>query len=290
MARTIVAESRIARGSVTRNTLRAAGTLPTTRVPLRGGGGGSNTKPSNPRPPVRETGISLCATIPSESYFTYQFTLGPSALSSEDANSTCAFAAALTRTPNASVPLSAVEYGASAESSRSASVILVLVLSTMMLSPLAGSLCPGWASSVSTFTARTGDTDLPNITGVGAVFFDPRDAGTEFELYEDVRERIMPGAFDRCLRQRQDVRGLFNHDPNCLLGRTAAGTMNLSVDKRGLVVEITDAGRQKLRVPRRGVGCFRRSLLTRFLLHDGMMDHALDQRSKRGQILFLDSQ
>ena len=49
-----------------------------------------------------------------------------------------------------------MEYGASAESSRSASVILVLVLSTMMLSPLAGSLCPGWASSVSTFTARTG--------------------------------------------------------------------------------------------------------------------------------------
>ena len=84
----------------------------------------------------------------------------------------------------------------------------------------------------------TGDTDLPNITGVGAVFFDPRDAGTEFELYEDVRERIMPGAFDRCLRQRQDVRGLFNHDPNCLLGRTAAGTMNLTVDKRGLVYEI----------------------------------------------------
>jgi HK97 family phage prohead protease len=66
----------------------------------------------------------------------------------------------------------------------------------------------------------------------GAVFFDPDDSGTEYEMYDDVFERIMPGAFDKALRE-DDVRGTFNHDSSCLLGRTASGTMRLSVDRRG---------------------------------------------------------
>ena len=37
------------------------------------------------------------------------------------------------------------------------------------------------------------------------------------------------------------MRGLFNHDPNLLLGRTSAGTMKLSVDSRGLVYDISAA-------------------------------------------------
>ena len=36
----------------------------------------------------------------------------------------------------------------------------------------------------------------------------------------------------------QDTRGLFNHDPNYLLGRTTSGTLRLSVDERGLAYEI----------------------------------------------------
>ncbi len=48
----------------------------------------------------------------------------------------------------------------------------------------------------------------------------------------------MPGAFDRALRQNQDVAGLFNHDPNLVLGRTSAGTMALTKDATGLRYEI----------------------------------------------------
>ena len=38
-------------------------------------------------------------------------------------------------------------------------------------------------------------------------------------------EIIRPGAFDEVLRNKPDVRCLFNHDPNQVLGRTAAGTL-----------------------------------------------------------------
>jgi HK97 family phage prohead protease len=52
------------------------------------------------------------------------------------------------------------------------------------------------------------------------------------------REIIRPGAFERALASGQDVRGLVNHDPNLLLGRTASGTMRLAEDDRGLRYEI----------------------------------------------------
>ncbi|HEX4612079.1 MAG TPA: HK97 family phage prohead protease [Urbifossiella sp.] len=93
------------------------------------------------------------------------------------------------------------------------------------------------------------------ITGYAAVFYDPSDPGTEYRLYDDLVERIMPGAFDRALRE-DDVRGLFNHDDNLILGRTAAGTMRLSVDRRGLKYEIdppdTTTARDLLESLRRG--------------------------------------
>ncbi len=76
------------------------------------------------------------------------------------------------------------------------------------------------------------------IVGYGAVFYDPANPATEYELWEDMRERIMPGAFDRALREKHDARGLFNHDPSALLGRVVAGTMRLSVDSKGLRYEI----------------------------------------------------
>ncbi len=75
------------------------------------------------------------------------------------------------------------------------------------------------------------------ISGYGAVFYDGSE-GSEYKLASDFVERIMPGAFDKAIKERHDVRGLFNHDPNQILGRTQAGTMTLSVDGRGLQYEI----------------------------------------------------
>ena len=46
------------------------------------------------------------------------------------------------------------------------------------------------------------------------------------------REQIAPGAFDG--RLNDDVRALFNHDPNRILGRTASGTLTLKIDEVGL--------------------------------------------------------
>lgn len=46
------------------------------------------------------------------------------------------------------------------------------------------------------------------------------------------REQISPGAFDEVLED--DVRALFNHDSNYVLGRTKSGTLKLEQNQRGL--------------------------------------------------------
>lgn len=48
------------------------------------------------------------------------------------------------------------------------------------------------------------------------------------------RERIMPGAFTRSLKQGADVKCLMNHDANFLLGRTKSGTLQLTDSRTGL--------------------------------------------------------
>ena len=75
------------------------------------------------------------------------------------------------------------------------------------------------------------------LTGYGAVFPKPGEPGTRFEWWRFIEE-IDPHAFDRALEEKQDVVGLFNHDPSQILGRTKPGTMRLSVDKIGLLYEI----------------------------------------------------
>ena len=85
--------------------------------------------------------------------------------------------------------------------------------------------------------AADGQGDV--ITGYGAVFFNAADPGTEYALWSDIIERILPGAFDRALRE-DDVRCFFNHDPNLILGRrnpaaaAAEQTLSLSIDSVGL--------------------------------------------------------
>lgn len=73
------------------------------------------------------------------------------------------------------------------------------------------------------------------IVGLASVVYDGTPA-TEFELFPGLVERIMPGAFDDVLGD--DVRALFNHDPNQVLGRTSAGTLTLNTDAVGLRYEI----------------------------------------------------
>lgn len=75
--------------------------------------------------------------------------------------------------------------------------------------------------------------EQPRLVGYASVFYDGTPK-TEFRLWADFVERIMPGTFDKTLKAKDDVRGLFNHDPSQILGRTTAGTVELSTDKRGL--------------------------------------------------------
>lgn len=80
------------------------------------------------------------------------------------------------------------------------------------------------------------DGGPPRIFGYAAVFYDGTER-TEYQITEQVRERIMPEAFSDVVG-RDDVRALFNHDGNYLLGRTSSGTLRLSIDDVGLRYEI----------------------------------------------------
>lgn len=94
------------------------------------------------------------------------------------------------------------------------------------------------------FRAAEGDKPA-RIAGYAAVYYDG-SPGSEFRIAPSLVERIAPGAFDETIG-RDDVRGLFNHDPNMVLGRTSSRTMRISADAKGLAYEIdlpdTQAGR-----------------------------------------------
>ncbi len=95
---------------------------------------------------------------------------------------------------------------------------------------------------------RVSGDQKPKIEGYAAVFE---------QLSEEMwgfREKIRAGAFLNVLRD--DVRALFNHDPNMVLGRNRAGTLKLEEDAKGLKIEIeppdTQMARDLLESIRRG--------------------------------------
>lgn len=83
----------------------------------------------------------------------------------------------------------------------------------------------------STVRAERDKADAPRITGHAAIF------GARSENLGGFREIILKGAFDDVLSQ--DVRALFNHNNDKVLGRTSAGTAAIGVDERGLWYEIS---------------------------------------------------
>lgn len=52
-------------------------------------------------------------------------------------------------------------------------------------------------------------------------------------------ERILPGAFTRTLTTPNNIRALYEHDPQRLLGRVGSGTLKLSEDSKGLHFELS---------------------------------------------------
>ncbi|NBT24642.1 HK97 family phage prohead protease, partial [bacterium] len=69
-------------------------------------------------------------------------------------------------------------------------------------------------------------------------------------------ERIEPGAFRASLQSRNDVKLLWNHDTGTVLGSTRSGTLRLSEDNHGLLIEAnlpdTNAGRDLATLIKRG--------------------------------------
>ncbi len=91
------------------------------------------------------------------------------------------------------------------------------------------------------------------LVGHAAVFETDSGIGPEDNPYWI--ERIARGAFRTAIAE-DDVRALFNHDPNIVLGRNRARTLLLSEDAVGLAVEIlvpdTQFGRDLLHSVERG--------------------------------------
>jgi HK97 family phage prohead protease len=76
------------------------------------------------------------------------------------------------------------------------------------------------------------EAETPIISGYAAVFNTRVSIGGLFDESVDRR------AFNRVLTEKQDVKALFDHNSSFVLGRTANGTLTLSVDQHGLKDEI----------------------------------------------------
>ncbi|PEA97939.1 HK97 family phage prohead protease [Bacillus cereus] len=86
---------------------------------------------------------------------------------------------------------------------------------------------------ITKLSTRDATEEQPSkITGYAAVFNSKTTIGGWFD------EVIEPGAFARSLSENSDIRALFNHNWDNVLGRTKSGTLRLEEDDKGLKFEI----------------------------------------------------
>lgn len=106
------------------------------------------------------------------------------------------------------------------------------------------------------------DGEGTKIVGYAATFgtvsrplFPPMTGQNGEVLAKGLKEKIEPGAFREAI-QNSDVRALFNHNPDNILGRTASGTLKLEEDEIGLRFELelpdTQAARDLTVLVKRG--------------------------------------
>ena len=108
---------------------------------------------------------------------------------------------------------------------------------------------------------------------------------TNYDVWDGVTESIAPGAFDECLNA--DIRALFNHNTDLVLGRTTNGTLELRQDDHGLWGRIklnpkdSDAVNAYERIARGDVtGCsfgFDIESETRTVSDDGSVHYTIDK-------------
>lgn len=98
-------------------------------------------------------------------------------------------------------------------------------------------------------SVRADESGAKKLEGYAAVF------NRETVIGDYFREVIAPGAFAEALKT-SDVRALFNHDANHVLGRTSSGTMTLVEDETGLRYVVsppeTTQGRDVMTLVERG--------------------------------------
>ena len=86
--------------------------------------------------------------------------------------------------------------------------------------------------TVSQLSTRNAEGEVRKLVGYASVFNSPTTIGDGW-----FTEEILPGAFAQSIAEK-DVRALFNHDWNNVLGRMKSGTLVLSEDEHGLRFEI----------------------------------------------------
>lgn len=78
------------------------------------------------------------------------------------------------------------------------------------------------------FSTRNSDDKEMIIEGYFALF------NKETEIWQGYFEQLDKDAFKNTLGETSDIRALFNHDTNIVLGRTKTNTLKLYTDEKGL--------------------------------------------------------